>query len=195
MRQGSYTHVEEHLFTITKILRPSKYAVEPYFIDNNKVIVKEIEEQFNEKREFNANLIDKYDYCEYSSMADEYNNFSHRKFQKMFEFIENNDILTSLKHLPLKNYNQTFFNFTKENDKIKHFYDILTQYKDDFIKELGQEKFDLLGNYDLAQQHMDVIEPFNLVAYVYFKYNCYLFLSFLIISYLWLLLIFLSNFI
>jgi hypothetical protein len=50
-KKGSYTHQEEHLFKITKVLGPARFSVSPVFLDTNKVIHKEVREDFTSREE------------------------------------------------------------------------------------------------------------------------------------------------
>ena len=111
------------------------------------------------------------------------NQFTENEIIKIMEYINSNDIKNMKLIVTIVN-NIISYNFHGDQlyKQIKKIFEYLIS-----VNLYESSKILLLK--------LIIIEPFNLVAYVYFKYNCYLFLSFLIISYLWLLLIFLSNFI
>ena len=106
-------------------------------------------------------------------------NYDIKNHHNYCTMITNNDIVTSS------------WNIHDDNNQQDDILDFLKEYW--FYDFTTKSSMLPLKYYNLIRYIIS--EPFNLVAYVYFKYNCYLFLSFLIISYLWLLLIFLSNFI
>lgn len=56
-REGSYYHREEHFFKIVKIISPQRFFVIPVFIDSDKVIQKEVNENFTSYGEIPTSLI------------------------------------------------------------------------------------------------------------------------------------------
>jgi hypothetical protein len=64
-RQGNYRPEEEHLFIITKINTKSKFCVQPYFLDSDKVIIKQVDEQFASEWSLPVSEIDNHTLCEF----------------------------------------------------------------------------------------------------------------------------------
>ena len=173
---GSYRPVEEHLFRVTKINKPSKYEVVPYYLDGNKVIVKEIEETFETEGQIPVNEIEPNELCEELflnktlkrfKIDQEYDIFSKYKVDRLFTLLDtydeaNRDTFTVhsvRKLLPLQNYAKTVFDLKEEGASMQKFYTQLAKYGPVLLNIFGQDSNILseLGTYDLAVAHMDAL--------------------------------------
>ena len=61
---GSYEQIEEHLFIVTKKIKKTLFAVQPIFLDTDKVIVKEIDESFDGTIFQKISSSNEYEVCE-----------------------------------------------------------------------------------------------------------------------------------
>jgi hypothetical protein len=183
---GSYEQIEEHLFIITKKIKESLFEVKPYYIDGDKIIVKEIHEKLNTKGNIyipvknltKHELCHKY-YC-YIKNSDPYN--FYLDIDKMTEFIksiENNNVCQPC-NLPYKDFRKIIINIIddKDHDNVKNFFEFIDKNKLKIIELFGCDAFDNLGTYEKIINNIDnyynkicALIGDTLILNYYFTYN------------------------
>jgi len=172
---GSFRPVEEHLFVVTKIHKPSKFEVAPYFLQGDKVIAKRIDERFCSEWDIPISEIEKYTLCEEMfvnrslqqfAVPVEYDIFATYKMRKLFELLDsiddsNRDTTTDKairKLFPLKRYTECVFELPKESEDLRHFHSNIARHEPLLQHYFGEECASILagfGTYELVVAHME----------------------------------------
>ena len=181
---GHYRPVEEHLFKITKVRKPSKYDVVPYFIDGNKVISKEINESYSSNWDVPVSAVDKFTLCNELfcekrihgniTIDEKYDCFSSYRAKKLEGILESvidegqlePSIVKSIRgSLPFKgNWTKTMFDLRTDRDTISHFYDVVIKYMHILTTCLDESQISDIGSFDKIEEHMDSIYAQALVC-------------------------------
>jgi hypothetical protein len=158
---GSYRRVEEHLFRVTRV-KNETFIVEPIFIDHDKIIVKEIKEEFDKKVYINTNKITKKNliFACSDKVIDKYNAFdsvfSKYYAQKFMDMITDKNYVKIGDKLPYKDYRETIFDLTDSNivDQLISFLNFV-KVNDVCLKEhLGDSALNNIGTYEQIVHHM-----------------------------------------
>lgn len=159
-RSGNYRREEEHLFKVVKV-KGAKIDVKPVFIDNDKIIVKEIRESFNKDIDIPSKKL--FDYkSKYEICKDLY----EKIFNKSYEFISEysidiflNNIQKRVIKLPYKNYKNLIIDLSDKFsvDMLNKYFDYIHT-NEKLIKELfTEENLNNIGSLEQISLNMDKI--------------------------------------